>query len=71
LDNVTAFKSCLFIQSVGIVVVLICLPAQCILNNNKFANYHFFRSESQAEILERSRLASSAGANSTSDDYER
>jgi len=48
----SAFKACFFMQCSGILVVLVCLPAQIILSKNRFANYYFYENESQAKILE-------------------
>lgn len=51
------FSSSLFVNISSIFFVLACLPAQCILTRNEFAQYYFYRDESQAEILDRSAIA--------------
>ena len=42
----SAFKACLFMQCSGILVLLLCLPAQIALSRNRFANYYFYEHES-------------------------
>ena len=68
-DTDSAFKQCLFIQTVGVFIVLLCLPAQCILNRNEFANYHFFQERSQEDNLQRSAIDSASVY--TNDDFQR
>lgn len=41
-DTTNALKSCMFIQCSGVMVVLMCVPAQLYLNKNTFANYYFY-----------------------------